>query len=278
MRSPCWKTSMSATTMSTSDPRGGVTSVEPVAPGSTGASALDFAAMVGEVSRIANEFFSGLPARRFRRRISVGRRSAGFTGHSWRGGSHACCDRAACHWRHAPAGTVATAARWSERCLRWRWRPLGRRHAAAASGCVSHATFGRESFSQRGGRAPGAHAFCGAFGHAHSARADVERGHALAQRHAVLLGSRGSSECSRRHSASTRSVCAGSVCAGAFGTVRARSVAALRFVGIAALRFVGIAALRFVGIAALRSVGIGSVWRASATWVRRRALGSAVCA
>ncbi|HKO52349.1 MAG TPA: hypothetical protein VJV79_31795, partial [Polyangiaceae bacterium] len=47
--------------MSTSDPRGGVTSIEPAAPGSTGASALDFAAMVGEVSRIANEFFSGLP-------------------------------------------------------------------------------------------------------------------------------------------------------------------------------------------------------------------------
>jgi len=45
--------------MSTSDPRGGVTSVEPL--GSNAGSALDFAAMVGEVSRIANEFFSALP-------------------------------------------------------------------------------------------------------------------------------------------------------------------------------------------------------------------------
>jgi len=46
--------------MSTSDLRGGAPSVEPVT-GSTGASALDFAAMVGEVSRIANEFFAGFP-------------------------------------------------------------------------------------------------------------------------------------------------------------------------------------------------------------------------
>ena len=46
--------------MSTSDPRGGVSALEPVA-GSSAGSALDFAAMVGEVSRLANEFFSGLP-------------------------------------------------------------------------------------------------------------------------------------------------------------------------------------------------------------------------
>src|SRR6187431_3250184 len=43
--------------MSTSDPRGGASTLE---PSSSAASALDFAAMVGEVSRIANEFFSGL--------------------------------------------------------------------------------------------------------------------------------------------------------------------------------------------------------------------------
>ena len=47
--------------MSTSEPRGGASSIESVAPGSTGGSAFDFAAMVGEVSRIANEFFSALP-------------------------------------------------------------------------------------------------------------------------------------------------------------------------------------------------------------------------
>jgi len=46
--------------MSTSDLRGGAPSVEPITD-STGASALDFAAMVGEVSRIANEFFASLP-------------------------------------------------------------------------------------------------------------------------------------------------------------------------------------------------------------------------
>ncbi|HYQ00574.1 MAG TPA: family 2A encapsulin nanocompartment cargo protein cysteine desulfurase [Polyangiaceae bacterium] len=43
--------------MSTSDLRGGAPSVE---SNPTGTSALDFAAMVGEVSRIANEFFAGL--------------------------------------------------------------------------------------------------------------------------------------------------------------------------------------------------------------------------
>src|SRR6478752_10113161 len=44
--------------MSTSDPRGGAAAIE---PSSNAASALDFAAMVGEVSRIANEFFSNVP-------------------------------------------------------------------------------------------------------------------------------------------------------------------------------------------------------------------------
>ncbi|HEY3252761.1 MAG TPA: hypothetical protein VGJ91_02395, partial [Polyangiaceae bacterium] len=47
--------------MSTSDPRGGVTSIEPASARTGGASALDFAAMVGEVSRIANELFASAP-------------------------------------------------------------------------------------------------------------------------------------------------------------------------------------------------------------------------
>ncbi|HET7538319.1 MAG TPA: family 2A encapsulin nanocompartment cargo protein cysteine desulfurase [Polyangiaceae bacterium] len=47
--------------MSTSDPTRGVTSLEAATPPSSAGSALDFAAMVGEVSRIANELFANMP-------------------------------------------------------------------------------------------------------------------------------------------------------------------------------------------------------------------------
>ena len=122
--------------------------------------------------------------------------------------------------------------------------------------------------------------------HAHAARADVERGLAHAQRDALFSRARGSSQCSRRSSASARSVgvdaasgCVGSVELAAVGLSSLRSlglgsVSAFGFGSFGSLELDSGAAF---GLSSVSAVGFGPL-RAAATRLRRGAVGVAVCA